>query len=241
MFGKGGKVKMINDLIEPKTTPSRKSLGFYASSEASRIALVPRWTLDNWKHNGIIIPTVKWVDESNKEHLGHTFETVVFIRLLRLLREKNISLYKAVKAVQQLKKRFGTPGKRWASAKIFADREDVYVYEDKDRDTWGVTVATRYNQKIAEFIFGEEFIRLKERADALLIPSQFMDFVEIDPSIQNGLPIVLDTSILTRIIHDLSSQGYKYTDIHRMYPFIQDNKIIGAEGYETYLDKMSLN
>ena len=228
---------MTYNLVAQTNIKRRKPLGFYTSSEASRISLVPYWTLNNWKRNGIIIPTEKWVDELKKEHIGHTFETVIFIRLIRLLREKHISLYKAVDAIQQLRNRFGSPSKRWADAKIFVDREDAYVYEDKDRDTWGVTVATKYNQRVAEFIFGEEFVLLKDRADALLIPSQYMDSVEIDPSIQNGLPIVLDTKVLTRLIHDLSSQGYKYTDIHHMYPFIPDSKIIGAEEYETYLDK----
>jgi uncharacterized protein (DUF433 family) len=230
--------KLVN---EKPTTRHRKTSGFYTPSEASRIALVPYWTLTNWKQNGIIIPTVKWVDEKNKEHLGHTFETVVFIRLLRLLREKGISLYKAVGAMQQLKSRFGSPSKRWADAKIFVDKEDAYVYEDKDKDTWGTTVATKYNQRVAEFIFGEEFLSLKDRADALLIPSQFMSSVEIDPSIQNGLPIILDTKILTSSIHKLSMQGYKAKRIQGMYPFIPRNKIIGAEEYEKYLDKASLN
>ncbi|OGN89374.1 MAG: hypothetical protein A2158_00600 [Chloroflexi bacterium RBG_13_46_14] len=219
----------------------RKSLGFYTSNEASRIALVPRWTLYNWKQSGIIIPTVKWTDEFNKEHLGHTFETVVFMRLLRLLRNKGISLFKTVNALQQLKERFGSPGKRWADARLFVDKQDVFVYEKKDKDNWGTTVATRYNQRVAEFIFGDEFILLKDRADALLIPSEFMDFVEINPSIQNGLPIVLGTKILTSMIHNLKSQQYNDNSIRQMYPFISLDKVRGAEKYEIYLDKATLN
>jgi len=233
---------MVIDFIEPKTDNRHKALGFYTPKEAARIALVPDWTLSNWKRNGIIIPTVKWTDELNKEHPGHTFETVVFMRLIRLLREKHhISLFKSVNTIQQLKKRFGSPNKRWANAKIFVDKEDVYVYEDSDKDKWGVTVATRYNQRIADIIFGDEFTRLKDRADALLIPSYFMNYVEIDPSIQNGLPIVLGTKILTSEIHNLSSQAYKPLDIYRMYPFIPEQTIVGTEEYEKFLDKLSLN
>ncbi|MDD5288469.1 MAG: hypothetical protein PHY28_05090 [Dehalococcoidales bacterium] len=232
---------MVVDLDDLKTPRSHKSMGFYSLAEASRISVVPHWTLDNWKRNGIIIPTVKWIDESQKEHFGYTFETVVFIRLLRLLREKNISLFNAVKAAQQLKRRFGIPSKKWANAKIFTEKNDVYVYEEKDRDTWGITVATRYNQKVSEVILGNEFIQLKDRADALLIPQQYMKFVEIDPTIQNGLPIVLGTKILTKNIHDLTSQDYKPLDINRMYPFIPEDKIIGAEEYETFLDRLNSN
>lgn len=230
---------MINSVIEKPR--NHKTQGFYTLSEASRIATVPHWTVSNWTHNGIIVPTAKWIDELNNKHLGYTFETVVFLRLIRILREKDISLLKSVNTIQQLKRRFGSPSKKWADARIFIDNEDAYVYEKNDMDKWGTTVATKYNQRVAEFIFGEEFVLLKNRADALLIPSQFMDSVEIDPTIQNGLPLVLDTKILTSAIHMLSLQGYETYRIHKMYSFIPEDKIIGAEGYEKYLDKMSLN
>ena len=221
-------------------THSVKSLGFYTLPQASRITQVPLWTLNSWRRNGIILPSAEWVDEINKEHLGHTFDTVVFIRLLRILREKEITLFEAVKAVERLRERFGPPSKKWADAKIFVYGKDVYVHDSSD--TWDTTVATRKNQKVAEFIFGNEFVRLRERADALLIPKQFMNHVEIDPSIQNGLPIVLDTVVQTSLIHKLRQQGYKYTDIQEMYSFIPKPKIIGAEEYETFLDqKVSRN
>lgn len=226
----------INLAVKPS---SRKSLGFYTTAEASRIAQVPLWTTNSWKHNGIIIPSVKWIDELNKEHLGHTFETVVFIRLLRMLREKGISLYNAVVAVKRLKERFGSPSKRWVEAKIFSDGKDVYVYDKND--TYETTDVTKKHQRVAELIFGEAFVRLRDRADALLIPAQFMDSVEIDPSIQNGLPIILDTTILTSVIHKLKIQRYDYSEIKEMYPFLPDDKILGAEEYETFLDKVNLN
>jgi len=220
---------------------TRKPLGFYTSAQASRIALVPRWTLDSWRRNGIIIPTVKWTDEFEKEHVGHTFETVVFMRLLRLLRDKNVSLFKAVGALQRLKERFGSPSNRWSNARIFVDRQEAFVYEESDKDQWGTTVVTKYNQRVQDIILGEEFTLLKKRADALLIPERFMNFVEIDPAIQNGLPVVFGTKIMTSIIHDLSSQEYRPNDIHQLYPFIPVVIIDGAEEYEKFLDSPSSN
>lgn len=220
-------------------TQERTPLGFYTAAEASRIAQIPLWTVNSWKREGIIIPSAKWVDESNKEHMGHTFETVVFMHLLRTLREKGISLRHAVDAVKKVRDRFGSPGKRWVEAKIFVDAKDVLVYDRQD--TYETTDATKGNQRVAEFIFGDEFSSLRDRADALLIPSQFLRYVEIDPAIQNGLPIVLETTILTRAIHSLRRQGYEYVDIQEMYPFIPNDRIIGAEEYERFLDKVSLN
>ncbi|MGD0794513.1 MAG: hypothetical protein ABR958_02810 [Dehalococcoidales bacterium] len=156
-----------------------------------------------------------------------------------MLRDKGISLINAVNAIKQINTRFGYPSKRWVEARIWVEAKEVFVYDSKD--TWDTTDVTRGHQKVAEFIFGKEFTLLKERADALLIPSQFMDYVEIDPSIQNGLPIILDTTILTSVIHKIKIQGYEFSEINEMYPFIQRSKLIGAEEYETYLDKVNLN
>lgn len=227
---------MTSKTIRKPTKP--QALGFYTPSEASRIAQVPEWTVNYWRKNGIIIPSVKWTDEMNKEHIGHTFETVVFLRLIRLLRDKGVSLVESVKAVKRLRDRFGVPSKEWADAKVFVDVSDVIAYSDKD--TWGSTNVTKGHQKIAEFILGSEFVKLRDRADALLIPEQFLPYVEIDPVIRNGLPIILDTSIQTSLIHKLRQLKHTYADIQDMYPFIARNKVIGAERYETFLDRTLL-
>jgi len=226
-------------MVITKTRKNGTPLGFYTPTEASRIAQIPKWTVDSWRRGGIVIPSVEWIDERNKLHTGHTFETVVFLRLIRLLREKTITLFESVKVVKKLRDRLGTPSERWADAKIFVYKKDVIVYDASD--SWESTVATRGHQKIAEFLFGEEFKRLKERADALLIPEQFMDYVEIDPAFQNGLPIILGTTVLTSLIHKLKQQGCEYIDIEEMYPFIPNSKITGADKYETFLDKVSKN
>lgn len=89
--------------------------------------------------------------------------------------------------------------------------------------------------------FGIEFKQLKERADALLIPNQFLQYVEIDPLVKNGLPIVYNTSVPTRLIHSFKNQGYDFNEINDMYPFISKKLLVGAEKYETYLDKTILN
>jgi uncharacterized protein (DUF433 family) len=235
MFVKGGQVKMISTVI---SKPAKsQALGFYTPYEASRIAQVPQWTVNFWRRSGIVIPSVKWIDEKNNEYVGHTFETVVFLRLIRLLREKGIPLVESVKSVKRLRDRFGAPSKGWAEAKIFVAAEDVVTYYAKDG--WDSTDVTKGHQKVAEIILGDEFKRLKERADALLIPEQFLPYVEIDPSIQNGLPIILDTSMQTSLIHRLRQSGHSYDDIYDMYPFIPNNKIVGAERYEKFLDRVT--
>lgn len=225
-----------NLLVKPT---NGESLGFYTPAEASRIAQVPLWTVHDWRRKGIVLPTVEWIDETNKIHLGHNFETVVFLRLIKLLRDKGISLLQSVKAIKKLNTRLGSPSKRWADAKIFVRGKEVIVNDESDG--YGSTVVTKGHQVIWEVFFGEEFRRLKERADALLIPEKYMNYVEIDLSIQNGLPIILNTSILTNPIHKLCQQGYEYKDIRDMYSFIPLRKIKGAEEYERFLDRVGKN
>jgi len=227
---------MTSKLVTPRRNST--SLGFYTPAEASRIARVPQWTVNSWRRQGIVIPSVEWVDEQANVHAGHTFETLVFLRLIRMLRDKHVTLLNAVEAMKLLRERFGTPSTTWAEIKIVVYLSGVYV--DR-KDEWGTTSLTKHHQKLAELLFGEEFRYLKERADALLIPNEYLDYVEIDTSIQNGLPIIHDTSILTSLVHKLRQQEYKYSDIQEMYPFLPRAKIIGAEEYEILLDKANSN
>jgi uncharacterized protein (DUF433 family) len=213
-------------------------LGFYTPTEASRIARVPEWTVNSWRRQGIVVPSVEWVDEQEKVHVGHTFETLVFLRLIRMLREKQVTLLNAVEAMKLLRERFGTPSTNWADIKIVVDRGSVYVNK---QDDWETTSLTQYHQKLAELLFGEEFKSLKDRADALLIPNQYLKYVEIDTSIQNGLPIIIGTSILTSLIHKLVQKDIECAEIQKMYPFIPKEKIVGVEEYEIFLDKASMN
>jgi len=171
--------------------------------------------------------------------MGYTFDTVVYLRLIRMLREKQVTLIDSVTAMQRLCERFGAPSTNWAGIGIFVyGAGEVYVYA---KDEWQTTSLTRYHQKVAELLFGEEFQRLKERADALLVPNQFLDHVEINPSIKNGLPIILGTTVLTNTIHQFKQQRYEYSEIQAMYPFISEEAIVVAEEYELFLDKSSLN
>lgn len=216
-----------------------KSLGFYTPAEASRVARVPQGTVNSWRRHGIVLPSVEWINEQNKVHVGHTFETVVFLRLIRMLREKNVTLLDAVTAMKQLHERFGTPSTKWADISIFVyGKGDVYVY---GKDEWETTSLTKHHQKVADLLFGRTFKRLRKRADALLIPSKFMDYVEIDTTIQNGLPIIYNTSLQTSVVHKLSQQGYEFSDIQEMYSFIPYTNIVGAEEYELFLDQASKN
>lgn len=220
----------------PESARNRRVMddqGFYTAAEASRIARVPLWTISEWRRQGVIVPSVEWENEQGKSESGYTFETLIFLRLIRMLREQRISLPKAVKVVQSLQQRFGPPGASWADARIVVRNQTVFVSKE---DEWKTTVAPSHQKVFEQLLFRDEFARLKNRADALLIPKEYMPYVEIDPAIRNGLPIVLNTTVPTSIIRSVRQQGHTYAQIQAMYPFIPRRAVVGADRYEDFLD-----
>jgi uncharacterized protein (DUF433 family) len=210
-----------------------KETGFYRPADAARIARIPRQRLTAWQHEGIVVPRLKIQVDDEPAEWGYTFTEVVYLRLIRMLREHNIALEEAVKAVKHLEARWGPPGPAWGDVRIFTQGRHVYV---EGKDEWEVTDATEGGQKVATTLFGEEFARLRDRADALLVPVQFRPFVEIDPSVRSGLPVVRGTTIETSVLYGLHEQGHSYQNIHEYYPIVSLAKIKGAIKYEDFLE-----
>ena len=211
--------------------------GFYSRREAARLARVPVATVSLWATKGIVVPTSKWVDEDGKETQGYSFEGLVYLRLVRLLRTQDFPMRTVVNAVNHLRDVFGPPGPRWERARIFSDGRDVWV---DHKNNWGVTSAGRKGQKAAQELFGPEFALLKQRADALLVPSDFARHVEIDPGIRNGLPVVRKTTIQTATIHSLHRSGLTYKRVGEYYPHLFRTQIVRADKFEQFLDNESI-
>ena len=191
--------------------------GFYTRREAARLARVPLATLSLWRTRGIVVPTSEWIDEDDKETQGYSFEGLVYLRLVRLLRTQDFPMRAVVAAVNHLREVFGPPSPRWEEARIFSDGREVWV---DHKNPWGVTSASRKGQKAAQVLLGPEFALLKQRADALLVPADFTRHVEVDPGIRNGLPVVRKTTIQTATIHSLHRHRLTYKQIGEYYPYL---------------------
>lgn len=206
----------------------------YTRSDASRISRVPLHRLREWDRERIIFPTVL-VHSEDEAGFQYSFESLVYLRLLRMLREppESISLFKAVNALREIDDRFGPPGSRWADARIFKQGPDVFVERP---DTWEVTAATRANQRAATILFGDAFALLRERADALLIPERFQATVEIDPLGRSGMPVVRGSSLRTSTLYAFRARGLSYHAIHEYYPHLTTKEIRSAVDFERMLD-----
>lgn len=208
------------------------SLGFYTAEEAARIARVPRHEVERWRREGIVVPTL----EDPGGARGYTFEALVYLRLLRMLRDKKITLAHSVRALDHLRERFGLPGPGWEAARIFVADGNVFV---ENKDVWAVTVATKAGQKAAESLFDREFENLRRRADALLVPSQFQAVVAIDPTIRNGVPIVRGTTLPTAAVYQLAGRKVSVPRAKQAYPWLSDEQARGALQFERFLDRVA--
>ena len=206
--------------------------GFYTASEASRIARVPRGRIYAWRREGILLPTISLI-EDGRETTGYTFQALVYMRLLRMLRDQGVALIDAVGVIKHLRDRFGPPGASWQDARIFLD--GGHVYADR-QDPWEVTDSSVGGQRIAPTLMGDDFARLRDRADALLIPQRYEAHVEIDPLARSGRPIVRGSTIETGVLHRLRQRGLSNSRIRQMYPHLSPEQIRGAIAFERYLD-----
>jgi uncharacterized protein (DUF433 family) len=214
-------------------TTETEATGFYLRPDAARIARVPAQRLDAWRREGIVRPTLRFVDESGKQLTGYSFAELNYLRVIRMLRdERNVPLEDAVRAMEHIVDRCGPPSPAWADYRIILAGRHVLVL---GRDEWRTTVATMYGQKLMEELLGPQFEELRERTDALLVPTRYSKTVQINPRVASGMPIIRGTRIETRVIYRLS-QSASPSAILRDYPVLKMEQIRGALQWEKFLD-----
>jgi len=211
--------------------------GFYETRMAARLARVPSSTLGHWVSEGVATPSQQVVDaRGDVIEKGFSFSDVAYLRLLRHFRVKGVPMENAVDALIHLQDRLGPPGPAWRDAKVFVHGRRIYAYRP---DQWGTTLSTRRGggQRVEERLFGELFPELRDTADSLLIPSQFLEDIEINPAISGGLPVIRGTRIPTSAIRALAEEKSQITIGREIYPFLQRRQVKQAIEFEFYLDE----
>lgn len=211
--------------------PMRNWQGFYSTTQVSRLAGIPKRTLYAWKTKGIIAPSVQIIGAAGVKEEGYSYADLAIIKLMRGLRDRQLNLRSVAVALRHLFDRFGPPsGPQWQNAHVYLTGK---VVDAQKPDNWGVTVATMGGQKRMEVIVGELF----EEEAALLVPRSFADYVEIDPNVMEGMPVVRNTRIPTSVLAMMDDQGASLDELEDLYaPTPRDFLRMGVE-FERTLDK----
>jgi uncharacterized protein (DUF433 family) len=214
----------------------REWQGFYSTAQVSRIARIPRSTLYEWKEREIIAPSVTVLSEQGDVvDLGYSYADLTIIKIMRALRDDRLDLRSVHIALSHLFERLGAPSQGWADAHVYIVGNRVYAEKP---DEWDVTAATQFGQKAERRLFGEMFEELRELEEpgAILVPKPFRPFVQIDPAVMGGEPVVKNTRVPTSILATLKKRGRSLVDLSRLYRPISKEIIAKAVEYEEFLD-----
>lgn len=210
--------------------------GFYTTAQVSRLARIPQRTLYDWRERGIIEPAVIVQNSAGQvEDIGFSYAQLTILKILRALRDNQIDLKSMSTALEHLFERLGPPSQGWANTHVYIVGNRIYA--DKP-DEWQITAATQMGQKLDERYFGDIFkdLRILDEPGAILIPQGFRPYVQIDPTVMGGEPVVRDTRIPTSVIAAMKAKGKSVTRIAELYQL--SRKVIAKVlAYEAFLSK----
>ena len=118
----------------------------------------------------------------------------------------------------------------WRDSHVYIVGKDVFA---QGQDEWDTTVASEYGQRAETQVLGE----LCEEEAAILIPSGFELYVEINPSVMGGQPVIKGTRILTSTIAMMSDQGVSLSELENLYDPIPRETIDKTIHFEKTLDE----
>ncbi len=206
--------------------------GFYSISQVSRIARIPVSTLRYWKVKDVFPPSVVIMEGTTPVEYGYSYADLTIIRLMRALRDDRLNLKSVGIALRHLYDRFGAPNREWRDAHVFIVGNQVLANRP---DEWETTVATKYGQKAFTGVFGDLFEELKELEEgiSILIPRDYSAYVEINPKIMAGEPVVKGTRIPTRAVFAKSLAGRTLQELAKLYrlAFVVVKKVIEYEKF----------
>lgn len=190
--------------------------GFYSTSQVSRIARIPISTLRYWKAKGIFSPSLVIMESGDVIDYGYSYADLTILRLLRALKDDRLDVKSVGIALRHLYDRFGPPTKGWADKHVYIVGHQVHA---EAQDEWETTTATKHGQKIETRLFDDMFdiLRDMEEGGSILIPKGYSAFVEINPQIMAGEPVVKGTRLPTRILFAKSITGKTKVELAKLY------------------------
>ena len=219
------------------TRPVIESQGFYSTSQVSRLARIPVSTIYEWRRRGIIRPSLELVEGGLLADEGYSYSDLTLVRIIKALRDRHLDFDSAANALRHLYARLGPPDRGWANEKVYVIGNRIYV----DRpDEWQVTDATELGQKVMEMFFGDLFEELREGDEgaSIIVPPQYRNYVQVNPGIMGGEPVVRGTRLPTATLVALLAD-HDVNELKKLYRRIPPEKIDKAIEYERYLDRQT--
>jgi len=198
--------------------------GLYSPNIAAHIAQIRYQNFQAWAKANLLHPIFKIRKGTRLENI-YTYYDLLLIRLIKRLRDRNFSTKTIRGALDAIYMLTGNDPYGWTKCTIVVS-DRVIAVRVPDKPEWPIA-ANRGTQKM-EVIFFPELI---EELEKELIPPHFR-YVEINPEILGGTPVIRGTRIPTNIIRDMIEEKVNPLDA---YPDLTKEQVEDANKYEEYL------
>lgn len=200
------------------------SQGLYSPKIAAHIAQIRYQNFQAWA-KGNLLHALFQIRKGKRLENVYTYYDLLLIRLIKRLRDRQFSTRTIKVALDAIYMLSGNDPYGWTKCTIVVcDR--VIAVKVPDKPEWPIA-ASRGTQKM-EVVFFPELIEELERE---LIPPRFR-YVEIDPEILGGTPVIRGTRIPTNIIHEMIEEEVNPLEA---YPGLTQEQVADANEYEEYL------
>lgn len=205
--------------------------GIYPPKIAAKVARIRYQNFQAWAKANLLHPTfqIQW---DKKTESIYSYYDLLLIRLIKRLRDKGFRT-KVIKATLDTISTMseGDP-LAWTRSTIIVNANMIVVYLS-DKPEWNPVAASRGPQKLEVIFFPELIVELGKE----LIPDRFR-YIEINPTILGGAPVIKGTRIATSIVYNLSKETI---DIKEAYPQLKQDQIEEAISYEEFLRQVDIH
>ncbi len=223
-----------------KRTAEREDESYYSLADAARLALISTSRLKRWIAIGAATPTQRIVTPKREiVASGFTLADVGYLHLLRhLTNDGSVPLDHAVRLLTHFIARFGPPGSKWRDAVVGRGgpgRSRVVAYAP---DEWLATLAIPGKEGAGQRYFNllDKLLPDGVTLESLLIPVEFLPYVEINPKKADGQPVVRGTRIRTEVVRAVADRYGLRAVTEDYYPHIPEESVYPVIRFEKYLD-----
>lgn len=186
----------------------------FTLEQAARVAKVSKRRVSYWASRGVLVPSVLYDTESRPKRYLYSFQDVVGLRTLGILRDQfNLSLQQLRKANDYLRQHSDRP---WSELRFWVRGRDL-LFTDP---SLGVVRSSSQSGQVAIEIDLEPVALDVQREAERLMQRRPEDIgkTERHRNIQSNRLLVKGTRVPVDAILDLHGAGYRPEDIVRAFP-----------------------
>lgn len=202
--------------------------GLYTLRRAAHICRVSVQRLSYWIRTGLISPDIHASPPGMPPILS--YNNLLAINAVRRFRDQGLQLQKIRIAIRYISKEL-EEGERWYDRKLVTDGDKLVTAIPVSQDIRELVDAARYGQKFFEVAFADLVSDLYVDRELVEVP-RFRQFIDINPRVQAGTPVIRNTRIPTSVVAGWAKRGLATEEIASFYDGVSEDAVDVALEYE---------